>query len=204
MFIKEEVEDPELHHRIRAILIPYEFTRLDGIADLLFSAAKEIKQDDEQVDADVDDLPEKSKEPKFIPVAFHEDCIKLIQKSLSVSLIKRTRSGYSSPDNKVAVICAVSKEHDPNKKPNYWFAFHPHQKEFLDRFLSSYVTFGCGSANQILRIPYEQFESWLKDSWTTTEVPAEFRLPTGRSYAAKECLAACSVIQFWRNRTGEL
>jgi hypothetical protein len=168
MFIKEEVEDPALHRRIHAILVPYEFTRLDGIADLLFSAAKEIKQDDTEVDVDADDLPEKPEEPKFIPVAFHEDCIKRIQKSLSVSLVKRTRSGYSSPDNKIAVICSVSKEHNPDKNPNYWFAFHPHQKEFLDPFPSSHVAFGCGSAKQILLIPYEKFELWLPGSWMTT------------------------------------
>jgi transposase len=35
------------------------------------------------------------------------------------------------------------------------------------------------------------------------EVPVEFRLPRGRLHAALACLAACSLIQFWRNRTGE-
>ena len=35
---KEDVEDPQIAVRIRAILNPQEFTRVDGIVDLLFSA----------------------------------------------------------------------------------------------------------------------------------------------------------------------
>ena len=46
MKIKEEVEDPLIVQRIHSILIPREFTRLDEIADVLFSAAEDIKQDE--------------------------------------------------------------------------------------------------------------------------------------------------------------
>lgn len=168
MFIKEEVEDPALLQRIHAILTPYEFTRLDQIADLLFSAAKEIKQEESDALVVPDDLAEKADSPKFTPVAFHEDCIKRVQKKLGVSLVKRTRSGYSAPDNKLAVVCAVSKEHNPEKSPNYWFAFHPHQDEFLSQFTMTFVAFGCGSGKQVLLIPYATLKPWLEDSWTTT------------------------------------
>jgi len=168
MFTKEEVEDPALLQRIHAILVPYEFTRLDGIADLLFSAAKEIKQDENEVQVVPDTSSEKSDAPKFAPVSFHEDCIKRVQKRLAVSLVKRTRSGYSTPDNKMAVVCSVSKEHNPEKNPNYWFAFHPHQQEFLSQYPTTYVAFGCGSSKQVLLVPYQTFQPWLEDSWTTT------------------------------------
>jgi hypothetical protein len=168
MFTKEEVEDPTLLQRIHAILVPYEFTRLDGIADLLFSAAKEIKQEDSDVRVVTDNSSEKSDTPKFTPVAFHDDCIKRVQKMLGVSLVKRTRSGYSTPDNATAVVCSVSKEHNPGKNPNYWFAFHPHQQAFLAQYPTTFVAFGCGSGKQVLLVPYKTFEPWLEGSWTTT------------------------------------
>lgn len=167
MFIKEEVEDPALLQRIHAILVPYEFTRLDGIADLLFSAAKEIKQDESEVPLEAEDSTSKLDGPKTAPVSFHEECVKRVQKKLGVSLVKRTRSGYSTPDNKAGVVCSVSKEHSPDKSPNYWFAFHPHQQEFLKQFPTALVAFGCGSGLQVLLVPYADFESWLEDSWTT-------------------------------------
>lgn len=168
MFIKEEVEDPALLQRIHAILIPYEFTRLDQIADLLFSAAKEIKQEEDEALVTPSELVEKPDGPKFTPVAFHEDCVKRLKKKLGVSLIKRTRSGYSTPDNKLGVVCSVSKEHNPDKSPNYWFAFHPHQDDFLKPYASAFVAFGCGSGKQVLVIPYGTLKPWLEYSWTTT------------------------------------
>lgn len=168
MSIKEEVDEPASIQRIHNILIPREFTRLDEIAEVLFSAAEDIKSDTVTEDID-DDGPElsKEKEPKFTPVAFHEACIERVKKKLSVNLIKRSRSTYSDPEHSIAVTCSVSKEHDPNTKPNYWFAFHPHQKEFLEKAKESYVVFGCGSSKRVLLVPFTDFSTWLDGTWVT-------------------------------------
>ncbi|MEE4237762.1 MAG: hypothetical protein V2I51_13675 [Anderseniella sp.] len=165
MAIKEEVEDPQIVQRIHSVLIPREFTRLDEIADILFSAAEEIKQETaEEEDASED---EKTKEPKFTPVAFHDACIARIQKSLDKTLIKRTRAQYSTPDKSTVVNCAVSKEHNPDTKPNYWFAFHPHQREVLESAQNAFVAFGCGTSKRLLLIPFSEFASWLDGMWIT-------------------------------------
>ena len=167
MSIKEEVEDPLIIQRIHSILIPREFTRLDEIADILFSAAEDIKQEevvtvDEEVSVD-----KKSKEPKFTPVAFHDACISRIQIALGETLLKRSRAQFSTPDKSVMVNCAVSKEHTPDTNPNYWFAFHPHQKESLQNAPKSFVAFGCGTSKRVLLIPFSDFDSWLGGMWTT-------------------------------------
>lgn len=168
MSIKEEVEDPAIVQRIHSILIPREFTRLDAIADILFSAAEEIKQDEESVEVEDPAAPAGADGPKFKPVAFHEACVQRVQSMLGVSLVKRSRAGYSSPDKAVALNCSVSKEHNPDTNPNYWFAFHPHQQEFLHAHPKSYVAFGCGSSKRLILIPFVDFEPWLEASWTTT------------------------------------
>jgi hypothetical protein len=167
MSTKEAVEDPLMMQKIHSILVPREFTRLDEIADILFSAAEDIKQ--EVVVAEEQEIPtvKKTKEPKFTPVAFHDSCISRIQAVLKQTLIKRSRAQYSSPDRSVIVNCAVSKEYNPDTNPNYWFAFHPHQKEALMRVPESYVAFGCGSSKRILLIPFSDFSSWLEGLWTT-------------------------------------
>lgn len=169
MFIKEDVEDPALVQRIHNMLIPREFTRLDAIADLLFSATEEVKQDEASSEVEEIGEPERSEGPKFTPVAFHEACVKRIQAKLGVALIKRTRAGYSTPDKTVAIICSVSKEHNVDLNPNYWFAFHPHQQDFLKQHATAYVAFGCGSSKRVIVIPYTTFEPWLASSWTTTK-----------------------------------
>jgi hypothetical protein len=65
------------------------------------------------------------------------------------------------------VNCAVSKEHDPDTTPNYWFAFHPHQKETLRLASTAYVAFGCGTSKCVLPIPYSEFDQWLEGLWIT-------------------------------------
>lgn len=165
MAIKEEVEDPQIVQRIHSILIPREFTRLDEIADILFSAAEEIKQETVEIEEDLED--KKSKEPKFKPVAFHDACVSRIQGSLGLTFVKRTRAQYSTPDKSTVVNCSVSKEHNPETKPNYWFAFHPHQREVLKDAQLAFVAFGCGTSKRVLLMPFAEFEPLLDGMWTT-------------------------------------
>ena len=102
---------PEFYASVR-------FTRLDAIADILFSAAEEIKQDEESVEVEDAAAPVGPEGPKFKPVAFHEACVQRVQAALGVSLVKRSRAGYSSPDKDMALNCSVSKEHNPETNPN--------------------------------------------------------------------------------------
>ena len=166
--IKEEVEDPTIIQRIHNILVPREFTRLDEIVDVLFSATEDIKQEEGTDVEEVVPVDKKSKEPRFTPVAFHDACIARIQTHLKVTLIKRTRAQYSSPDKTVTVNCAVSKEHHPDTSPGYWFAFHPHQRDALRQMAEAFVAFGCGSSKRLLLIPFSDFEQWL-DGLNTTQ-----------------------------------
>lgn len=167
MKIMEDVDDPVIIQRIHNILIPHEFTRLDAIADVLFSTTEEVKQDETPIE-----IKQQSEEPKLdgiktTPVAFHEACVKRIQLQLKASLVKRSRSGYSTPDNTIALNCSVSKEHNPDTNPNYWFAFHPHQQAFLEKHQLAYVAFGCGSSERLILVPYDDFKPWLQSTWTT-------------------------------------
>lgn len=167
MRIKEEVEDPLIIQRIHNILIPREFTRVDEIADILFSAAEDIKQDRlTAVEDEREELPA-SDGLKDAPVAFHEACIERIQSHLGFALVKRTRAQYSTPDQKICVNVSVSKEHDTDTRPNYWFAFHPHQRDILDSASDAYVAFGCGDSSRLLVIPFKTFDTWLPGLWTT-------------------------------------
>ena len=98
MLLKETVEDPQMLKKIAGVLVPQEFTRVDGIIDLVFSAAEEVRQDVEEPEVQ-EDLPRRKdkKVPQFVPVDFHAACIRRIEESLNRSLLKQTRATYSSP-----------------------------------------------------------------------------------------------------------
>lgn len=163
--LKEEVEDPVTLGRIHNILFPTEFTKLDEIVDIVFSAAEDAKQEPELEAEDDEETTPTGK--KFTPVAFHTQCIERIQKHLDMTLVKRSRASFSSSDKKTAVVCAVSRTYDKGDWQGHWFAFHPHQKDFLEGAESGYVAFGCGSARVLLIIPIGEFVQWLSGMNTT-------------------------------------
>jgi len=174
--VKEEVEDPKIQSRIHSVLRPREFTRLDEIVELLFSTAEDIKQEqvveddaaEEEEQDDREGLIPTDRKPKFVPVAFHDACIRRIEKVLGTSLLKRSRATFISPDKNLRLICAVSREHVRSGTHSYWFAFHPHQADYLSDSDTSYVAFGCGSEHQLLLIRYTEFAPWLDGMNETT------------------------------------
>ncbi len=166
--VKEEVEDPQIQRRIHAVLRPREFTRLDEIVELLFSTAEDIKQEQVIAEEGETDGDEQERKPKFVPVAFHDACIRRIEKVLGTTLLKRSRATFAAADRDLRLICAISREHIRGGTQSYWFAFHPHQSEYLSESNDSYVAFGCGSEHQLLLIRFSEFEPWLQGMNETT------------------------------------
>jgi hypothetical protein len=168
--VKEELEDPQVVRKIRQILRPKEYTKVDEIIDLVFSAAKDVKEEEEIEE----EIETKGKgEKKFTPVNFREACITRLQAHLKTVLIKRSAALFSSADETVGVICLNSRKHEQGKHSKYWFAFHPHQKETIAKYRQGYVAFGCGSAEMIVAIPSKEFVGWL-DRFSKTELEDRF------------------------------
>lgn len=158
--VKEELEDPETQSRIHSVLRPREFTRLDEIVDLLFSTTADIRQDQVAESASAGEgEDDEERKPKFKPVAFHEACVRRLEKALRISLVRRSRATFAAPDDSVRVICSISREHVKSGAPSYWFAFHPHQAEYLAGAKHGYTAFGCGSEERLLLIPHTEFVS---------------------------------------------
>ena len=87
--------------------------------------------------------------------------------------MKQTRSSYLASDSSTALICSVSKEYDQGGHLKYWYAFHPYQKEFLEKTENSYIAFGCGSEDTTVLIPSKEFLPWL-EGFNITEKPDRY------------------------------
>ncbi len=126
---------------------------------------------DEPVEEEIEEIIEKksnrSDEPKFATVNFHDDCLTKIQQKLQINFIKKTRIAYAEKEKSVSLICAISKVHKQGKFEKYWFAFHPHQKDFLIEYSTAYIAYGCGSSDNTFLIPFFEFEPLLKNMWIT-------------------------------------
>lgn len=166
MRIREAVEDPRIEQQIHNLLVPHEFTKLDDIIDLVFAATEDSRVD---VFTSNSTTPSDDGALRPAPSSFHEACKRRIEAYLGLTLTRRSRSTFVSPDGKTILVCAVSKEHDSHAVPNYWFAFHPHQRDRLRTAEHGYIAFGCGSDQVVLLIPFPVFDAWV-DGLGTTEV----------------------------------
>ncbi|HET6764582.1 MAG TPA: hypothetical protein VFH27_12950 [Longimicrobiaceae bacterium] len=178
--LKEELDAPTTAKKIAEILIPYEYTRVDRIIDLVFSATEEVTSAAEELvltdeleavgSAEHEASANSALASKLsldwdttliAPVKFNDACATRVSARLSTGLVKRSRTLFASPDGELGVICLVSKEHNTTAGRNFWYGFHRYQEETLENFSSSYVAFGCGSPRIVLLIPYEEFRHWL-------------------------------------------
>ena len=171
--LKESLEDPESLKRIHQILVPREFTKLDAIVDLVFSTAEDAKGTEEVERADVIERAARKPDdvditPRSAPASFNDACVATISAKLGVPLVKRSRALYSSPDETLRVVCAVSKAYASPKK-NYWFAFHPHQRDALIAATTGYAAYGCGSPDLTVLIPVNRIVKWLDGMNTTVK-----------------------------------
>lgn len=160
--VKEEIEDPETAKRIRTLLVPHDYTRIDEIIELVFSTTADLL-DEDAPEVDESGGTKKKRKKKFTPVSFHEECVERIKAEFSLNLIRRSRATFASPDGNVVVVCAVSREHKKVVGSKYWFAFHPHQMEQLEAAEIAYVGFGCGSADKVLVLGFDDFATMLPD-----------------------------------------
>jgi hypothetical protein len=166
MFLKEKVDDPATIRKICDILKPREFTRLDEIVDLVFTAAEEAAEPEAAIDEE-ESSDQEATAPRAAPAAFHGACIARVEKHLGKQLIRQSKSSYATPDGNFAAVCAVSKTHEILGHPSYWFAFHPYQKTSLENASDGILILGCGSPDTIFTVPSKDLFAWLPDMWTT-------------------------------------
>jgi hypothetical protein len=175
MKIRQDLDSPSVEDRIRAVLIPREYTRVDEIIDLVFSTTEEIQDilevapDELTGEDDADPASgEKEEKEREKPVSFNLACVERIGKFLNVELSKQSRVIFGDFDSGLMITCAVSKEYKNAGGLGYWFAFHQHQLEKLSEAPSAYACFGCGSQDQIAILPLDFVKSQLDGMNQTT------------------------------------
>ena len=169
--VAKDIENPVIASSITDVLTPHEFTRLDDIIELVFFAAEDASG------RDIEDLSEDSSILGDVakPVAgFNDECASRCSDKLGISLVRRSRTLYTSPDSSVQVLCLVSRRHERGNQLRYWYAFRDHHKDELTEATKGFVALGCGTGDFIVMIPWKTFESWLPNMNVTTRENGRF------------------------------
>jgi hypothetical protein len=194
--LKENAEGPETGRKIRSLLVPREYTRLDEMVDVMFTTAKDVERAVEAVESEEEQPTEAAYGGEKIKGAWEftdskvlqakrDEIIAALSRREGTPMIKKSRALYWNADHNERAAFTISKRYTRKGGPHYWYAYHTQWDEFLREGRRSYFVLGCMDRNHAFAIPSEVFRPLLEDLNTTrnddgtyywhvqlTEVPA--------------------------------
>jgi hypothetical protein len=175
--LKESSEEIETGLKIRSLLTPMEFTRLDELVDVMFTTATDVETG--IVEAAGEAVPRTSvslevTQPsgwEFTDTAVLDAKRNKIIESVSVAigskLIRKSRALYWDASHEKRVACSISKRYTKGAY-DYWYAYHPEWNEFLGEARSAFFVLGCMDLPHAFAIPLTVLRSHLDALNTTT------------------------------------
>jgi hypothetical protein len=177
--LKEESEGLETGKKIRSLLTPKEYTRLDGMIDVMFTTAKDVEGATEADSGVEEPLSKSSVENSKVKGSWQvtdsaiiqhkrEEIISALGKREGTVLIKKSRALYWNSMHDVRVACTVSKRYQRKGGPPYWYAYHPQWDDFLGAVKSSFLVLGCVDRMEAFALPLQEIRAVL-DQLNITE-----------------------------------
>lgn len=180
--LKVEAGDEATAERIRGILIPREYTRLDPLIDLVFFTTEDIRTPVESIpnEASLDDrepasgadrdIAKSDRSYELTDAGTMEDLRRRIVRKLSqregTELIKKSKAQFWSSDKKIRICCTISKLYRGNNQ--YWYAYHPTWDRFLEGGDNGFLLLGCVGKDFAIALPHK-FIAGLLPRLNTTE-----------------------------------
>jgi hypothetical protein len=177
--LKESADDPETVRKIRSLLAPLEYTRLDAMIDVMFTTATDVEQASQIAapDAEGDEASVPSKErvkgtweftDRNLLQAKRESIISALSRITNSSLIRKSASLYWNANHTIRIACAVSKRYDESSV-RYWYAYHPAWDAFLSEAETAFFALGCMDLDSAFAIPFATIHP-LVDSLNITRL----------------------------------
>jgi hypothetical protein len=172
--LKQTAEGPETGRKIRSLLIPTEYTRLDGMIDVMFTAAKDVEEGAVEAASGEDEIiaGEESAEKASPTKAAYEftdsaslqrkrgEIVHAVEIKHSVTLSKESRALFGDGAGRVRLACTISKRYHSRSNP-YWYAYHPHWDEYLSHAETGLLVLGCMDLDFAFAIPRPVVHSLL-------------------------------------------
>jgi len=171
--LKEETEE-ETVTQIYALLVPFEYTRLDKIIDVAFTAAKDagvvVQQETapsvsvESGDDDMDGNQQQEHTPSEVLAAQRLRIVTAVGVREHAPLIRKSAALYWNAERNVRVVCSLSKRYPDG---GYWYAYHSKWDKFLSEGGKGFYVLGCVGRDEAYALPFEWIHSKLDSLYTT-------------------------------------
>ena len=152
--LKIKSEEDSTTDKIRSVLVPFEYTRLDNIIDVMFSTVQDVASVEESVEAEAPERASAQEHtPRNVLDLARQQAIDTLSKREAMPFVAHKRSQYWSSDKKTRVVCIVSKRYHTGY---YWYAFLPHQQDFLADGEQGFLLLSCVGGMYAYAIPNNQ------------------------------------------------
>lgn len=180
--LKESIGDVDTEKKIRSVLVPMEYTKLDTLIDVMFTTVKDVEnvvQEEKQSEdlfsdeVIVDDQSKQTTKKSIYEFTDSKlleqkriDIIDALGKREQVTLIKNSQAKYWDSTHKVRSVITISKKYEKGASSQYehgyWYAYHPNWNTFLQSGDRSYFVLGCMDLNIAFVIPQKLIETNLE------------------------------------------
>lgn len=175
--LKENSEAPETGLKIRSLITPLEFTRLDGLVDVMFTTATDVETNIVQAAlekieiVESDELGQTTSGWQFTdPTILNKkrsDIIDTMSAKMGSKLIRNSRALFWDSTHTKRIACSISKRYMKGGY-SYWYAYHPKWNEFLAQAETGLFVLGCIDRNEAFAIPVDIIQRYLDQLNTTT------------------------------------
>jgi hypothetical protein len=177
--LKENADGPDTGRKIRDLLTPMEYTRLDRVIDVVFTTAKDVEATSASEQLDQDSDTEDTTEPvktkgvwqftdSGLLQAKREQIVATFAAQQGMVFVRTSRALYWDPGHQTRFVCTISKRYTTRSSYPYWFAYHPQWDDFLMQGHDSYLILGCMDLEIAFIIPWRIFHDNLDALNTTT------------------------------------
>jgi hypothetical protein len=179
VLLKESADDPETGRKIRSLLVPMEYTRLDAMIDVMFTTATDVEQANQITESDVEGeaatspYKERAKgtwefTDRNLLQAKRELIIAAPSKATNTNFIRKNASLYWNATHTIRIACAVSKLYNESSV-RYWYAYHPAWDAFPSEAETAFFALGCMDLETAFAIPFTTMHP-LVDALNTTQL----------------------------------
>lgn len=163
----------EVTEKIHTILQPIEYTRIDKIVDVIFTAAEDKQNEvDELEEGDLAEKTESQSQdrtPNEILQERKDYLIRKLSDKNNSQLVKRKHSLYADQADDIHAVIAISKQYQ-RSEIFYWYAYHNDpQRKFLSEAKEGFMVFGMTDTDYGFAIPYSLLEQHWGDLYSTTK-----------------------------------
>jgi hypothetical protein len=174
--LKENSDGPETGQKIRSLLTPMEYTRLDPMIDVMFTTAKDVEAASTEVTIE-QDKEERSETPDDAKGTWQftdsrlldqkrEKIVAALGRHLHAAFVRKSRALYWDANHQHRLVCTISKRY--NKGDPYWYAYHPQWDDFLKDGTDAYFVLGCMDLSVAFAVPRTVLHPLLETLHTTT------------------------------------